>query len=97
MAGSAVRTQYKNIRYMMATKAFHQLGEISSDKPDLCLIEGEEGDSYIGRWATGFGFEDVKFPKETTRELSPAEKKHFNRRVLRRGSSGRIEHVIKIA
>jgi hypothetical protein len=50
-------------RYMMATTAIHQLGDISRDKSDLCYIHGEDGDNFIGRWATGYGFVNVKFPK----------------------------------
>src|SRR5262245_33776144 len=42
-------------KYMMATKAIHQLGDISRDKPDICQIFGEDADNYIGNWVTGFG------------------------------------------
>ena len=65
-------------RYMMATKAIHLLGDISRDEPDLCTINKEDDDNYIGMWVTGFGFFDVKFPKETTRELTPEETKKYN-------------------
>jgi len=64
--------------YMMATTAIHQLGDISREKPDLCIIEGEEGDNYVGRWVKGFGFVGVKFPKATTRELTEEEKDRFD-------------------
>jgi hypothetical protein len=61
-------------RYMMATQAFHLLGDISSPEPDICVItEVDENGDYIGRWLTGFGFIHVRFPKETTRELTPEE------------------------
>jgi len=60
-------------QYMMATKAFHQLGEISRDKEDICHIHDETEKYYIGSWITGLGFIEVKFPKETTRELTPDE------------------------
>jgi hypothetical protein len=65
-------------KYMMATKATHKLGDISSDEPDLCLIIKEDDENYIGSWVTGFGFINVKFPKATTRELTPEEIKHYN-------------------
>lgn len=64
--------------YMMATKAIHLLGDISRDEPDLCHVESEDAENYIGSWVTGYGFCLVKFPKETTRELTPEEVKKYN-------------------
>lgn len=69
-------------RYMMATTAIHMLGDISSCTPDLCEVYAEEGDDYIGRWITGFGFTGVKFPKSTTRELTPEERDKFDGTVV---------------
>lgn len=69
-------------RYMMATKANHKLGDISSDEPDLCLVKDEDADNYIGSWVTGFGFFNVKFPKETTRELTPEEITYYNSKQI---------------
>jgi hypothetical protein len=63
----------KNNGYMIATKAIHKLGDISREEGDLCRIDREEGGNYIGSWVTGFGFFDVKFPKETTRDLTDTE------------------------
>ena len=63
---------------MMATTAVHKLGDISNDSPDLCHIYNETETDYIGMWITGFGFFDVKFPKETTRELTPEEVEKYN-------------------
>lgn len=60
-------------RYMMATTAQHQLGDISSDDPDICHVHEETETDYIGSWVTGLGFINVKFPKETTRELTEEE------------------------
>jgi hypothetical protein len=77
-------------RYMMATTALHQLGDISRDKPDLCRVESEEGDNYVGAWVTGFGFFNVKFPKATTRELTKAEIKKHDKRSVRIGSQPAI-------
>lgn len=65
-------------KYMMATKAIHKLGDISNDSPDLCYIYGEDEQNYIGNWITGFGFINVKFPKETTRDLTPEEIEEYN-------------------
>lgn len=73
-------------KYMMATTAIHQLGDISRDEPDLCHIEREEGDNYIGAWVTGFGFIGVQFPKATTRELTEEELTYYDNRGIRMGS-----------
>lgn len=64
-------------KYLMATKAYHQLGDISRDKPSLCRIISEDENNYIGSWVEGFGFINVKFPKETTRELTNKERKYY--------------------
>jgi hypothetical protein len=69
-------------RYMMATAAYHKLGDISRDRPDLAVIYGEDGDDWIGQWAAGFGFVNVRFPKATTRELTGAEKAHYRTQVV---------------
>lgn len=66
-------------KYMMATKAIHKMGDISRDEPDLCHIYRETETDYIGSWVTGFGFFDVKFPKETTRELTQEEIEKYNK------------------
>lgn len=81
-------------KYMMATTAIAKLGDISRDEPDICRIDREEGDNYIGAWVTGFGFFDVKFPKATTRELSAAEVEHYNGKHYRIGSQPSIPLVI---
>lgn len=65
-------------QYMMATKAFHQLGEISSEEPDICIINEEDEDHYIGSWVFGLGFFGVKFPKETTHHLTEADVKKYD-------------------
>jgi len=66
-------------KYMMATTAIHKLGDISSDEPDLCRVSEETETDYIGSWVTGFGFFGVKFPKETTRELTAEEIEKYNK------------------
>jgi len=70
-------------RYMMATKAIHKLGDISREEPDLCFVQKESGDVYIGAWITGFGFVEVKFPKETTRSLTNEEIEYYNKKSVR--------------
>ena len=62
---------------MMATTAIHKLGDISRDPEDICHVHEEGVDSYIGSWVTGFGFIGVRFPKETTRELTEEEIKKY--------------------
>ena len=69
--------------YMMATKAQHKLGDISRDEEDLCYIHEETDDCYIGSWVTGFGFVNVEFPKETTRELTQEEIEKYNKMKVR--------------
>ena len=69
-------------KYMMATKAYHKLGEMSSETPDLCQVHSEDSKNYIGAWETGFGFFDVKFPKETTRELTEKEKEEYTGKTI---------------
>lgn len=70
------------VKYMMATKAIHLLGDISSDEPDLCEIHSEDNENYIGNWVTGAGFIDVKFPKATTRELTEEERQRFHGKMV---------------
>ena len=64
-------------RYMMATTALHMLGDISSDTPDLCMVHDQDADNYIGHWVFGLGFIGVKFPKISTRDLTPEEVQTF--------------------
>lgn len=80
------------VRYMIATRALHKLGDISRDEPDLCWIDGEDDEAYIGAWVTGFGYVNVRFPKATTRELTDAEREHYDGRQLAMGDRpvGRI-------
>jgi len=65
-------------KYMMATKAYHKLGDISSDVPDLCVVKRETETDWYGSWVTDFGIVDVRFPKETTRELTTDEINNYN-------------------
>jgi hypothetical protein len=74
-------------KYMMATTAIHQLGDISRDEPELCVIQEEDSENYIGNWVEGLGFIDVKFPKSTTRELTEEEASQYDGRGLKIGST----------
>jgi len=67
------------VKYMMATKAIHIMGDISRDEEDLCVITEEDEENYIGNWVFGFGFIHVKFPKATTRELTQEEIDEYNK------------------
>jgi hypothetical protein len=73
-------------KYMMGTKAIHLLGDISRETADLCRVYGETSEYYVGTWVTGFGFFNVLFPKNTTRELTPEEVTHWNTRSVQIGS-----------
>lgn len=75
--------------HMIATKAIHKLGDISRPlcpeelMENLCYISGEDDENYIGSWVLGFGFFNVKFPKETTRKLTQEEIDFFNTQSVR--------------
>ena len=71
-------SKYMISKYMMATKAYHQLGDISNDIPDLCIISNEDKDNYYGSWKFGYGFYNVRFPKDTTHDLTQEEKNYWN-------------------
>lgn len=72
------QTKLNKPKYMMATKAIHKIGDISSDEPDICCVYMENETDYIGNWVTGLGFINVHFPKSTTRELTKDEIKYYN-------------------
>ena len=80
-------------RFMMATKALHKLGDISRNPADLCVIDRENKENFIGNWVTGYGFIDVKFPKKTTRKLTEEEKEKYNGTQIAIGSD--ISQTIK--
>lgn len=82
-------------RYLMGTKAYHQLGDISRDEFDLFRASGETDDYYIGSWVTGFGFFNVCFPKETSRELTKEEKEKYNKIYIQIGSQYPIKLKIE--
>lgn len=71
-----------NDRYLMATAATHVLGDLSRPEPSLAIVYGETATDWIGEWATGFGYINVTFPKDTSRELTDDERAHFSTQVL---------------
>jgi hypothetical protein len=73
-------------KYLMGTKAFHQLGNISRDEYDLFSASGEKDDYWIGMWVTGFGLFNVLFPKETSRALTGEEIEKYNETYVQIGS-----------
>ena len=78
-------------RYLMGTKAFHNLGELSSDDYDLFYANGETENYWIGSWVTGFGFFNICFPKETSRELNEEEIEKYNNSYVRINSQPAIK------
>lgn len=66
-------------RYLMGTKAYHQLGDISSDEYDLFSANGETEKYWVGMWTTGFGFLNILFPKETSREVKKKKLKNITK------------------
>lgn len=84
-------------RYMMATRARTARitgspaagHDISRDEPSLAIVYRETETDYIGEWAAGFGFVDVHFPKDTTRELTDAEKALYRGKVIEVGGMTR--------
>ncbi|HET9135136.1 MAG TPA: hypothetical protein VFO76_00755 [Candidatus Kapabacteria bacterium] len=72
-------------KYMIASEAYHLLGELSRTE-DLCHVNAETDNYYVGMWVTGFGFFNVLFPKDTTRELTDAEREYWNKKYIQIGS-----------
>jgi len=64
--------------HTMATEAHHLLGNISSNEPDLAIIDSETENFWVGAWVYGFGFCDVLFPKNTTCDLTKEQFKRYN-------------------
>lgn len=77
--------------FMMATEAYHILGDLSSEEPDLMVAHAETDDSYIGNWVTGLGFINVCFPKKTTRSLTAEEVEYYNEQYVQLGSHDPIK------
>jgi len=65
--------------YYIATKAYHQLGDISRKGGELMWSENETHDFYVGIWITGMGFTNVLFPKKKTRRLTKEEIEKYSK------------------
>lgn len=59
--------------YMKATTAIHKMGNISREEEDYCYVKEQNDEGYLGSWVEGYGFINVLFPFETTRELTDEE------------------------
>ncbi len=77
---------------MIATKAIHHLGDISRDEPDLCYVHEETETDYIGNWAQGFGFIEVRFPKATTRPPTKEEEIKHGLRLPDNPSTAQLDN-----
>jgi len=86
--GRVVGDYASKTRYMMATIARAKDGSnISRTPADICIIDREEADAYIGLWVTASPDINVRFPRATTRELTAAEKLYWNGHKLRVGKT----------
>lgn len=56
------------------TEAHHKLGDISRPEGDYFTVEDMDDENFYGQWLTGFGFIHVRFPKDTTREITSDER-----------------------
>lgn len=65
-------------RYLIGSIAHHVLGPINR-QDDIFVAHRETDHYWIGNWITGFGFINVLFPKETSRELTEEEKKKYQK------------------
>lgn len=72
-------------KYFIGTTAFHLLGDISRQE-SLFRASGETDKYWVGMWVEGFGFFDVLFPKESSRELTESEREHYNKTYVQIGS-----------
>ena len=73
------------IRYMMGTIAHHGCaGDVSKESPHICLVyyEDEDGNDWIGQWLEEPEVFDVRFPKQSTRDLTWEEKQLYHKRRL---------------
>lgn len=75
--------------YMMSRACVYPLSSKLNlfDTHCLCCIDGETEDFYIGNWVTGFGFVNVRFPKQYTRKLYWYEKYRYSNCYIAMGNS----------
>lgn len=56
------------MKLILATKAYHKMGELTREIPDFAIVTGETETDYIGHWARHLVlFVEVHFPKQTSR------------------------------
>jgi hypothetical protein len=75
-------------QYMLATKAWHPLGDLSRQRPSLCLVTQEDDHHFYGHWAVRtVYFFNVQFPKLYTRGLTAEDKTRVLSQRQRQGLS----------
>lgn len=67
---------------MMGTKARNKLHDYSRDEPDLVAVYGETKHFFVGEWVYGYGVIGLKFPKKTTRQLTPKEVRYYKKKAV---------------
>jgi len=81
-------------KYMMATKAIHLTGDISREEANICIVTDEDDQNFYGNWVFGYGFVNVAFPKQTTRDLTTEEVEKYHGQPTMIG--GGFGHTINI-
>lgn len=71
-------TKLPKPKFMMATQAFHKVGDITRPLTSLCFVEEEDEDNFYGQWYFGVGFHSIRFPKASTRPLNEVEVAYFS-------------------
>ncbi len=82
-------------KHLMGTKAYHILGDISREEYDLFAAIGQTDKFWIGMWTTGYGFFNVLFPKESSRELTKKEVEEYNKKYIQIGSGPAVKLNVK--
>lgn len=69
------KSDYRLYLLKNGSDAIHKMGNIKRDEFDaeLIIVKSEDADYYIGNFAEGFGFIDVKFRKEDCRKATLEE------------------------
>jgi hypothetical protein len=62
----------------IATIGIHKYGVFNEENPSLCLIYGDTGTHWIGRWVSSYcNFFDILFSKGTVKELTDADEQKY--------------------
>ena len=67
--------------YLNASIRMHLIDDVSKKKMDLCVIDKETEEYWIGRWVFGKGHYDILFPKTDTKELLSFEIDDYNAKI----------------